>query len=79
MKPKRKNTNDTWERMCTSKLRFSDEWSCRVEARDSLRTNTGQRFLWVYRCPGCRGWHMTSMPNDHEAVSASELYYDPYR
>lgn len=69
-------TADQWDRMCTSKQRYSDEYSARGSAQYSLRQSQDQNFtrLWVYRCPGCRGWHMTKSPNDSDPVTRDELF-----
>lgn len=78
--PNKRNgkTQDEWERMCTSKQRYSDEYSARGSAQHALRQNRDQNAvrLWVYKCPGCRGWHMTKSPNDSAPVTRDELVAD---
>lgn len=50
-----------WEKMCLSKVRFPDEYVARARAQQVIDMQ-GERIgaLWVYQCPNCRGWHMTS-------------------
>jgi hypothetical protein len=78
--PNRRNgkTIDELDRMCTSKARYSDEYSARGSAQHSLNSSWGKStaFLWVYQCPVCRGWHMTSSPNDSAPVSRDNLVED---
>jgi len=46
---------------CLSKQRWCDELAARAGAMHALERpgNTITR-LWVYACPECRGWHLTS-------------------
>jgi hypothetical protein len=70
--PNRRNgkTLGELDRMCTSKMRYSDEYAARGSAQFALNTSRANPLgrLWVYQCPVCRGWHMTKVPNDSPAV-----------
>lgn len=48
---------------CGGKIPCDSELSARLLAQGAINlSNTGQRatMLWVYRCPECDRWHMTS-------------------
>lgn len=54
-----------YDKDCKMKQRFTDEVQARAGALVSMETpRNGQKHaperLWVYRCPHCFGWHMTS-------------------
>jgi predicted SprT family Zn-dependent metalloprotease len=72
-------TVEEWERMCLNKTRYSDEYTCRAGAQHVL---TNPRFgmtvarMFVYKCPNCRGWHMTKQSTVHYSVSAENLFAD---
>lgn len=45
---------------CASKRRHPDESVARASAMDALsQPNTHRIKLYVYKCPECRGWHLT--------------------
>lgn len=50
------------KRSCTSKRRYATA----AEAREAIRSCelNGRRGLSLYRCPYCRGFHLTSHPRD---------------
>jgi lipopolysaccharide biosynthesis regulator YciM len=53
-------TQDELDRMCLGKHRLADELTARASALRCLEhPETKTRTLYVYRCPACRGWHMT--------------------
>jgi hypothetical protein len=43
----------------TGKIRYRDELAARIALAKLQRADRGQRR--AYRCPPCRGWHLTSM------------------
>lgn len=45
---------------CSNKHRWSDEHAARAGAMDSITRHGQASRLWVYHCPHCRGWHLTS-------------------
>lgn len=49
-----------YEKACASKNRYAT----RAEALDAIAAcaEHGRRGLSAYRCPYCRGWHLTSHP-----------------
>lgn len=61
MKPNKINglTDAERERRCTGKHRWPDELSARAGALHSIEAFGSAYALWVYRCPLCRGWHLT--------------------
>jgi hypothetical protein len=46
------------ERMCASKSRYPDELTARA-AGQHYREHNETKPLFVYRCPNCRGYHLT--------------------
>lgn len=71
-------TREVWDKMCIKKQRFADEMSCRVRAQHGM-SNTETKMLWIYRCPNCRGYHMTHKPGRDcikGAVTPDNLYFD---
>lgn len=71
-----------WDKMCLSKVRFPDENVAR--ARISQLYDQGvidKPKLWVYHCPNCRGWHMTSKGHKeprlrYHPVKPGDIYAD---
>ena len=54
-----------YDKDCKMKSRFTDEVQARAGAAVAMDTpRNGEKRapvrLWVYRCPHCFGWHMTS-------------------
>ena len=63
--PNRMNgmTEDERIQMCQRKQRFSDELTANAGAMISLeRHDQGYSKLWTYKCPVCKGWHLTKKP-----------------
>jgi hypothetical protein len=52
-------TAEQLERMCLTKYRLSDELSARAWGMRCLELRPEVRKLFVYRCPVCRGFHLT--------------------
>lgn len=48
-----------WERRCTGKHRWPDEFTARAGAAHAIKAFGKVSALYVYRCPHCRGWHLT--------------------
>ena len=46
-------------RMCVKKARYAEQWRAERVRRD--RQPREKETLYVYRCPDCRGWHLTKM------------------
>lgn len=64
------------ERMCRRKVRWADEFAAVGFALGALERYTGVRFLWTYRCPLCKGWHLTKRRQvNKEPIS---LYKRPF-
>ena len=65
-----------WERICLTKTRYADEYSARAGAFHVLTT---ERFhmtvdrMFVYKCPNCRGWHMSKKTSAHPPVTRDSL------
>lgn len=75
-----------WHKMCLSKVRFPDEHV--IRARISQLYDQGaldKPKLWVYQCPNCRGWHMTSNGHHQDRrlrlhpVTPDNIYADDER
>ena len=41
------------------KMRFADRGQAEKRARKSMEGIPGAPPLYVYRCPDCKGWHLT--------------------
>lgn len=55
--------NSEWQRMCLSKVRYPDEYVARARIGQLYDQALADKpRLWVYQCPSCRGWHLTSKP-----------------
>lgn len=52
-------TREELERMCQGKHRWADELSARAGALGSLEQRPETGRLFTYRCPVCRGFHLT--------------------
>ena len=52
-------------------------YETRPEAMDQLmrvrRERSEPKEKAVYRCPRCKGWHLTRKPNDHPNNNAPEV------
>jgi len=55
-KPRKYRTDNT----CKDKRYFSDEALARATAHATIQEMGNVKKLWVYRCPKCPGWHLTS-------------------
>jgi hypothetical protein len=68
-------TVEAWAKMCLGKNRYSDESGCRASAQKSIQRPASElELLWVYKCPNCKGWHMTRSENDSAPVSKDDVY-----
>jgi hypothetical protein len=66
-------------RNCERKVPYSSELNARINAQavinDTRRSRETPRRMWVYTCPHCRAWHMTTSPQrDSAAVTATEFF-----
>jgi hypothetical protein len=52
-------TREAAERMCLSKVRWSDELAARAGAMQALEARPDVRRLYTYKCLICSGWHLT--------------------
>lgn len=80
MKPNRSHgrTQAQWEAMCLKKRRFPDEYVARAVAQETLGDPASDvDHLFVYRCPNCRGWHLTH--KNHGEKAAAVTATDPYK
>lgn len=61
---------------CLKKRRFGDEYAARAAAQERLQFLGRKDGLAVYRCPECRGWHLTSQksPPRYFRVTDTEVY-----
>ena len=61
MQPKRSHgySQEELERMCSGKHRWPDEICARAGAMQSLERRPLTKRLFTYRCPACKGWHLT--------------------
>lgn len=50
-------------RGCDRKQRYASSAEAKARGRHSL-TFQRNECLWVYKCPHCKGWHLTSRPQD---------------
>jgi hypothetical protein len=49
---------ERWRR-CTMKQRWSDQFAAVAGAYVHLEKNQVDLDLYTYRCPHCKGWHLT--------------------
>lgn len=71
-------TRDEWDKMCLTKRRFPDEHVARASICEGMqKQRIKAEKLWIYQCPSCRGWHMTSK-NNHGDKSPAVTGTDPY-
>lgn len=66
MRPRKVNglTDDQRARRCDNKHRWADELAAiagAIHAFEKYHNSKGES-LWVYRCPLCKGWHLTKKP-----------------
>lgn len=47
------------DRTCKDKRYFADEHLARAQAQATIQ-EVGLKKLWIYKCPHCPGWHLTS-------------------
>lgn len=45
---------------CRNKRRHPDDPTARAAAMRAMEQHGEAKRLWVYRCPQCNGWHLTS-------------------
>lgn len=71
-------TPDERTRMCARKVRFPDEYVARARAAQLIEQGRADKpRLFVYRCPVCRGWHMTGayqLNKDALAVTDEDMF-----
>lgn len=56
--------DQTRQRMCASKVRYATQGKALGVAQNAAKRTT---FLRVYRCPMCKGWHLTHRPAKEDA------------
>jgi hypothetical protein len=65
------------ERMCRNKIRWADEFAAVGFALGALERYPTTRLLWTYRCPVCKGWHLTKRrQHKREPISLHRRIYD---
>lgn len=47
------------EKTCKEKRYFADQALARAHAQLSIHEQNLKK-LWIYKCPNCPGWHLTS-------------------
>jgi hypothetical protein len=62
----------THDPACASKRRHPDELSARAHAMFALEEYGNVRKLYVYRCPTCRGWHLTKSDNGRRLMVTAD-------
>lgn len=75
MKPNKVNglTDAERTRRCEGKQRWCDELTATAGAIHAVERYRKADKLWTYRCPHCKGWHLTHKPQtgrDPAAVSS---------
>jgi hypothetical protein len=48
---------------CRRKKRHPDEFTARAAAMSAIEQHDNAKVLYIYRCPECRGWHLTRRNN----------------
>lgn len=67
-------THEDRARRCTGKHRWCDEVSARAGAIFAIEQYKKVEKLWVYRCPYCKGWHLTSKEQfNQDAITSGVL------
>ena len=62
---------------CQAKRRYPDEYTARASALFALSENWRAPALWIYRCPHCKGWHLTSLKKANRMkITREEMYHD---
>lgn len=56
---------------CARKRRYGSRESARQAALKCKRSHGLDHDLWAYKCPWCRGWHITKRPHGDEAPVAT--------
>lgn len=65
-------------RNCERKVPYTSELNARINAQavinDTRRSRQTPRRMWVYVCPHCEAWHMTTSTQRGEpGVTATQL------
>lgn len=48
------------EKMCRRKIRWANEFTAVAFALGWLERQPEKiKYVWTYRCPHCKGWHLT--------------------
>ena len=63
--------------VCERKRRFPDEMAARAVAMINLQTGGGKdiKYLSIYKCPHCNGWHMTRNKKSRISLVTAESAY----
>ena len=70
----KKRADPIWQSSCLTKKRFDAEHLARLAAQDSVRRpDSDVSRLWVYKCVGCQGWHLTRRAGDGNPVTKTDL------
>lgn len=76
MRPHKTNglTDAERDRRCTGKRRWPDQLSVMAGAVSSLEKTYRPEGLYYYRCPYCKGWHLTkSKQSGQEPVTLEKF------
>lgn len=66
------------ERSCRSKLRYCDDMTARAAGQlymeHAEKAGKPRRQLYVYKCPLCRGWHLSKRFNPDRCQQVDYMY-----